>query len=604
MAALAKLRIAEIGGQNRGHSSLPANPEVAPQAPAKGIESPSFEEIRRRGVAVALKSGKMLSAPKQGSKSFADVSEEQVLTVVGEEGDWFKVSNGSATGFVPKDLVQRANPNEAFFKGVTNPAADQKGPLTAVSDNPGKCIDEPRSACVLGLIDNLLGESDLDNRHDRLTEIASVLFNRGYNDAGQRYLEQALARARQTEQNEFNNTNSRRVWPLISIANDLAQNGHRRRALEVYAEAILFARLSRGRQSWQSDADETAESLAYVAASLARRGFRSQATAVFNEAIQVAKAIPSGDATLLSQDSKRSERLSDIAMKLVEGGDVDAGLNVLSEAIEQASRMRHLNQRGFEDISRALRAKRLAEQVVGLGFFDLGIRFARNIGRPESRQEALAEIVELIASFDRNAANTLTEEAMRIDGGSAYAAANLIRAGYVEPGMWVFTNASNKPGNSEVMRKFNQNTIVEALASVQAFDRARDVANTITDEEYYKKSICSIAEEMLKAGRDPEVGNLLRSMRYASPANCAQEMASHRQTVFNKQTAAALKAREWDRLIELVKNSKGNNIELSSLSQITVERTDAAALARLYRAIPAGNPKARFYCLQAMMSAI
>lgn len=603
LAILATRRLASPVGDSSQPAQMPTPQAGADADFSHGVDVPATDEMRKHGVAVALQAVKLLAEPRNGAKAVADVEAEQVMTVLGAaEGGWTKVMSNGSTGFVAPGSIQQPQIEDAAFSDVKSPEIADRGPIAAASGSPANCIEKPDIACVLGQADALaplIGDSD---RVDTLASIAGVLFARGHVAAAESRLDAALTLARNTGESEFNDRNSNRVSPLQTIANDLVQFGQPRRALMVYAEAMMFGRLAHGKKSWQTDPDERAQYLTQIAGSLASNGFHRQARALFSEALMLAGSIPVPEEKGLFANSRREERLSSIATELVNSGDVERGVAVLADSIGLVSRMRYLNPAGFEDITRSLQSANLAAKVAAFGHFDLGIRMARNIGNPASRQKALAEIVKLLVLLDRTAANGLADEVMRIDAADGTVAEYLIQAGYVEPGLWVLDKYRSKlPQAQKAFEKFGTNDVVEALAGQHAFDRAIDIANTISDTEYYQKSICSIAEEMTKAGMQQERERLLASMKMGNAAGCADDIARVSGTLHDNKLSEAITAHDWKQVAAMEQDST-YTLDLSGV--VTAAQQHAIGIddaRRIVRAVPSGQTAARSSALLALL---
>jgi hypothetical protein len=603
LTALARLRANELVGLNPGPTTraigaeLPPIRNIADKTQSTGVEVPTVKDIRQRAVAVALRAGKIISAPKSASKPIADVEAEQVL-ILGDKGqnDWIRViAPGGEPGYVPSDLVLRSTPEESFFAGIMNPLAAVARPLAPVSESPDRCIDQPSRACILGLIEGQLAGLKNSERPQFLAMTASVLLNLGQLDIGRHYFEQALTAARAVSQSKYNDVNYNRVLPLADVANTLADLGQPRWALEVYAEAAFFARLSHAKGDLYSDAGEKAESLEEIAEALGMHGFRRQAAALFAEAIQSARMMP--EDTNFNINLMVS-RVSEIASSRVKIGDLDGGLESLAAAISVASRMTYLYPNGVEDTTRGLRQESLAVNVAKLGYFELGIRLAHAIGNLDARQDALAEIAELLAPVDRHAASELVDEVMKFDKASADAAARLVKANYIAPGIWIF-------GRVNSSSKYDRRNMVEALAGANAFDQAIATVNTIADEDYYKRGICAIAEQMALVGREADKDRLIQAMRYPSPTACAEGISSVKRQAFNDQIAVALDARSWEPVAQLIQGSSAfDDGVFAALPKMAYEHPDAAAFTKLYRTMPSGHGAARTYVLIALLSSI
>jgi hypothetical protein len=161
----------------------------------------------------------------------------------------------------------------------------------------------------------------------------------------------------------------------------------------------------------------------------------------------------------------RFETFHDISVSRVRSGDVEGGLTTLATAMSEISKMMFLYENGLEDTTREEKLRRLASTLAKFGFFDLGMRLARAIGKPQLRQEALASIAKFIAPLDGNAANALVDEAMKLDEPSLIAALELVEAKYIEPGLWIFNCPGTRSCQGSEGKRSHSKQVTQLLSS-------------------------------------------------------------------------------------------------------------------------------------------
>jgi tetratricopeptide (TPR) repeat protein len=602
LAALARVRADELLDRQTMRAigtELPFVTNMPLKSFSTGVEVPTVAEIRERAVAVAIRAAKIMSAPNLSSNPIADVQDEQVLSVHGKkQNDWIEVmAPGGRLGYFPVDSVRRSTPEESFFAEIKNPVTTVAAPLAPWSGNPRQCLDQPSHACILSLIEAQLSGLQ-DAKHQKFIDLVSaVLLHLGHLDAARRYLDEALENARQAKPTEYVNANFNRALSLLSLAGTLAEFGEPRWALETYAEAIFYSRLSHAKGRFLTDAGERSKALSFVARGLGSHGFRKQATSLFAEAVQSARMMPND--TNLNIDH-RVDRLIEIAEFQVNIGDINGALTTFAIAFSDAAGTTYLMPNGDEDPWRGQLLQKLAADIARIGYFDLAIHVAHAIGDPDARQEALASIAELLAPLDRHAASELVDEVMKFDKAQTWAAVGLVGGNYIEPGIWVFNRV-----RFILDQKFDKRTFSEALAKAGAFDQATKIASTIQDKEYYEKAMCEIAEQLVRAGRDADKDKLVKAMRDGTPTVCAEEIDRAKRRSTNDKITMALKTHSWDAVSRLIQGtSPYDDDAFDSVRKMAYDHPEAAAFTALYRSLPSGHAEARSYALIGILLSI